>query len=209
RATAAKVSALLLLPVLGLALVWPRRGWPSLGQFFDGLTAFGVTAVGAFFAFRIAEPYAFLGPAVWGLRLNPQWLTDKAYQVQVSSGTIDVPFMIQWAGTPAYTFVVQNVVQWAMGRALGITCLVGLDVGPCVQRRRVRRAAFAPASVGLDLREYPGRRDAGNRALGRPAAAGAAGRGARQVPLRRVSAVRPRDARQANQARRRSRSEPV
>ena len=49
-ATASKVSALLLLPVLGLALVWPRRGWPSVGQFFDGVTAFGVTAVGAFFA---------------------------------------------------------------------------------------------------------------------------------------------------------------
>lgn len=128
-ATASKVSALLLLPVLGLALVWPRRGWPSVGQFFDGVTAFGVTAVGAFFAFRIAEPYAFLGPAVWGLRLNPQWLSDKAYQVQVSSGTVDVPFMIQWAGTPAYTFVIQNIVQWAMGPALGIACLVGLAVG--------------------------------------------------------------------------------
>src|ERR687886_251270 len=128
-AMASKISALLLLPVLGLALLWPRRGRPSLGQVFDGLTAFGVTAVAAFFAFRIAEPYAFLGPAVWGLRLNPQWVSDKAYQVQVSSGTVDVPFMIQWAGTPSMTFVLQNVVQWAMGPALGIACLVGLGVG--------------------------------------------------------------------------------
>jgi YYY domain-containing protein len=128
-AMASKVSALLLLPVLGLALIWPLRGRPSLGQFLDGLTAFGVTTVGAFFAFRIAEPYAFLGPAAWGLRLNPQWFSDKAYQIQVSSGTVDVPFMIQWSGTPAYAFVVQNVVEWAMGPALGITCLVGLAVG--------------------------------------------------------------------------------
>ncbi len=127
-AAASKVSALLLLPVLGLAFVWPRRGMPSVAQFFDGLTTFGVALVGAFFAFRVAEPYAFLGPAVWGLRLNPQWLTDKAYQVQVSSGVIDVPFMIQWAGTSPYTFVLQNIVQWAMGPALGITCLVGLVV---------------------------------------------------------------------------------
>jgi YYY domain-containing protein len=127
-ATASKVSALLLLPVLGLAFVWPRRGRPTVTQFFDGVTAFGVALVGAFFAFRLAEPYAFLGPAVWGLRLNPQWLTDKAYQVEVSSGTIDVPFMIQWAGTPAYTFALQNIVQWAMGPALGITCLIGLAV---------------------------------------------------------------------------------
>jgi YYY domain-containing protein len=127
-ATASKVSALLLLPVLGLVFVWPRIGRPTLTQFFDGVTAFGVALVGAFFAFRITEPYAFLGPAVWGLRLNPQWLTDKAYQVEVSSGTVDVPFMIQWAGTPAYTFVAQNIVQWAMGPALGITCFLGLLV---------------------------------------------------------------------------------
>src|SRR5207302_1429621 len=128
-AAASKISALLLLPVLGLTFVWPRRGPPTRIQFFDGVTAFGVALVGAFFAFRVAEPYAFLGPAPWALRLNPQWLSDKAYQVEVSSGTVDVPFMIQWAGTPAYTFVLQNIVQWAMGPALGIACLVGLAVG--------------------------------------------------------------------------------
>src|SRR5712691_3585790 len=125
-ATACKVSALTLLPVLGVAFVWPRRGRPTVSQFFDGVTAFGVALVGAFIAFRIAEPYAFAGPAVWSLRLNPQWLADKAYQVEVSSGTIDVPFMIQWAGTPAMTFVVQNVVQWAMGPALGLASLAGM-----------------------------------------------------------------------------------
>ncbi len=127
-AMASKVSALLLLPVLGLAFVWPRRGQPTTAQFLDAVTAFGVTLVGAFFTFRVTEPYAFVGPAVWGLRLNPQWFSDKLYQVQVSSGTIDVPFMIQWAGTGAYTFVLQNIVQWAMGPALGIACFVGLLV---------------------------------------------------------------------------------
>ena len=127
-AMASKISAVMLLPVLGLVFIWPRRGRPTSTQFIDGLTAFGVALVSAFFSFRLTEPYAFAGPAVWGLRLNPQWFTDKAYQVKVSSGVIDVPFMIQWAGTGAYTFVVQNVVQWAMGPALGITCFVGLAV---------------------------------------------------------------------------------
>jgi len=90
-ATASKVSALMLLPVLGLAFIWPRRGRPSMSQFFDGMTAVGVALVGAFFAFRVAEPYAFLGPAVWSLRPNPQWFADKNYWTQVSSGAIDVP----------------------------------------------------------------------------------------------------------------------
>ncbi len=127
-ATASKVSALLLLPVIGLVFVFPRRGRPTLLQFFDGVTAFGLTLVAAFFTFRVTEPYAFLGPAVWGLRLNPQWFADKAYQVEVSSGTVDVPFMIQWAGTSPYTFALQNIVQWAMGPALGVACVVGLVV---------------------------------------------------------------------------------
>jgi YYY domain-containing protein len=127
-ATACKISALTLLPVLGLAFIWPRRGRPTLARFFDGLTAFGVTLVGAFFAFRIAEPYAFVGPAAWSLRLNPQWFADKVYWAEISSGTIDVPYMIQWAGTSAYSFVLQNIVQWSMGPALGIASLAGLAV---------------------------------------------------------------------------------
>src|SRR5919198_1488510 len=124
-ATACKISALTLLPVLGLAFVWPRRGRPSPNEFFDGVTSFGVTLVGAFFAFRIAEPYAFVGPAVWSLRINPQWLQDKVYWAEISSGKIDVPYMIQWAGTPAMTFVLQRIIQWAMGPALGIASLLG------------------------------------------------------------------------------------
>src|SRR5207248_410267 len=78
-----------------------------------------------FFAFRIAEPYAFLGPAVWSLRLNPQWFSDKLYWAEVSSGTIDVPFMIVWANTSAYAFVLQAIAQWGMGPALGVAGLVG------------------------------------------------------------------------------------
>src|SRR5438105_5563247 len=127
-ATACKISALMLLPVLGLAFVWPRSGRPSMNQFFDGVTAFGVVLVGAFMAFRIAEPYAFLGPAVWSVRLNPQWISDKLYWAEVSSGTIDIPFMIVWANTSAYTFVVQAIVQWGMGPALGISGLVGTAI---------------------------------------------------------------------------------
>src|SRR6202022_4790032 len=116
---------LMLIPVLGLAFIWPRRGRPTTGQFFDGLTALGVALVAAFVTFRVAEPYAFVGPAVWSLRPNPQWFADKSYWLQVSSGTIDVPFMIQWASTPAITFALQNIVQWAMGPALGIASLAG------------------------------------------------------------------------------------
>src|SRR5436305_5231323 len=111
-AVASKVSAAILLPVLFVGFIWPRRGRPSLAHLLDASTAFGVAVVGAFVAFRIAEPYAFAGPALWNMRLNPAWLTDKAYQVRVSSGSVDVPFMIQWAGTSPYVFVLTAIVRW-------------------------------------------------------------------------------------------------
>ncbi|GAC1315655.1 MAG: hypothetical protein NVSMB2_07670 [Chloroflexota bacterium] len=157
--TACKISALTLIPVLGLAFIWPRRGRPSVAQVMDGATALGVALVGAFLAFRIAEPYAFVGPAAWSLRLNPQWFADKIYWAQISSGTIDVPYMIQWAGTPSYTFVLQNVVQWAMGPALGIASVTGLGVA-CWRlmrgRQQERDALLVIAWTVLNLLYFGG-----------------------------------------------------
>lgn len=158
-ATACKISALMLLPVLGLALIWPRAGRASMSQFFDGLTTFGVALVGAFFAFRMAEPYAFLGPVAWTVRLNPQWLADKLYWAAVSSGTVDVPFMIVWANTSAYTFVLQAIVQWGMGPALGMAGLVGTLIatwGVVRGRAREREAILLVAWTLLNLAYFGG-----------------------------------------------------
>jgi YYY domain-containing protein len=158
-ATACKVSAVILLPVLGLVFVWPRRGRPNRTQLLDGIAAFGVACVAVFFAFRIAEPYAFLGPAVWNIRLNPTWFSDKAYQIEVSSGTVDVPFMIQWAGTPAYTFALQSIVQWGMGPALGLAGLAGLALATWRLVRghqRERDALLVLLWTGLNLFYFGG-----------------------------------------------------
>src|SRR5579864_1545207 len=46
-AAASKISAVTLLPVIGVAFVWPRQGRPNRGQFLDGATAFAVTLLSA------------------------------------------------------------------------------------------------------------------------------------------------------------------
>ncbi len=127
-AAASKISALTLLPALFAAFLWPRSSRWSRDQLLDGLTLFGVAVLAAFAAFRVAEPYAFLGPGAWNVRLNLQWVADKAYWAEVSSGAVDVPYMIQWAGTPAYLFSIQALVQWGMGPALGVAALAGLGL---------------------------------------------------------------------------------
>jgi len=127
-ATASKISALILLPVVCLALLWPRDRRLSRDWLLDRLAGAGVVLLAAVLVFRVTEPYAFVGPTVWGMRPNVQWIADKAYFAEVSSGTIDVPYMIQWVGTSAYGFVLRAVVQWGMGPALGLTSLTGLAV---------------------------------------------------------------------------------
>jgi YYY domain-containing protein len=160
-AMASKVSALVLLPVLLLAFLWPRSGRLSRDGVLDGATTFAVALLAAFVAFRITEPYAFVGPAIWDVRLNAQWVADKAYFAQISSGTIDVPYMIQWAGTPAYAFVVQAIVQWGMGPGLGLAGFLGLAL--CCWRfirgfplAREREALLLLAWVLLNLVYFGG-----------------------------------------------------
>ena len=149
-ATACKISALMLLPVLGLAFVWPRRGRPSVSQFLDGVTAFGFALRRR--VLRVPHRRAVRLPRAGRveLRLNPQWFADKAYWTEVSSGTIDVPFMIQWAGTPAITFVAaERSSSGRMGPALGLASLVGPALVSLAAGARPRARARSAAGARL------------------------------------------------------------
>src|SRR5262249_48357263 len=92
-------------------------------------------------------------------RLNPQWFSDKLYWAEVSSGTIDVPFMIVWAGTSAYAFVLQSIAQWGMGPGLALTSFIGvLVVGWRMLRghAREREAVLVLAWTLLNLAYFGG-----------------------------------------------------
>ncbi len=127
-ATASKISAVALLGVLVVAFLWPRRPRWTREDVADGLVAGGVALLAALVTLRVAEPYAFMGPSPWSVRPNLQWVLDKAYWAQVSSGGVDVPYMIQWAGTTPFAFSIQAIVQWGMGPGLGVAAFVGLGV---------------------------------------------------------------------------------
>jgi YYY domain-containing protein len=80
----------------------------------------------AVLAFRVGQPYAFLGPNIWDFRLDPRWTTTLSYWRDVQSGIIDMPPSIQWAGRTPYVFILNNLMRWGMGPTLGLTCLAGL-----------------------------------------------------------------------------------
>jgi hypothetical protein len=114
-AVASKISAALLVAPLLLACLvpWPGRRRPS----FDArLSALFVAGLAGLVGYRVAEPYAFLsgGPLeLW--RPNPKFVSDMLGWVQISSGEREVPYMIQWADTPKYTFALASSQHRALG----------------------------------------------------------------------------------------------
>jgi YYY domain-containing protein len=135
-AIATKLSALPILAVVALPLVeqlrqhgpdayWRRtakRGLPVL----LGVALAVITAV---WTFRISQPYAFAGPSPFDFSLDSRWTLDVERWRVVQSGESDPPPSTQWANRTPLLFVVDNLVRWGMGPALGITALIALGLG--------------------------------------------------------------------------------
>jgi YYY domain-containing protein len=137
-AVASKLPALPIVAVVAMPLAEQMRlhGWRSIVHKDKArpgsLAAVSGTLIAVFFtalAFRIAEPYAFLGPHIWNLRLDPRWTNDMRHWRELGQGVGDWPPGIQWANRAPIFFVLKNLVVWGMGIPLGITALVGLALG--------------------------------------------------------------------------------
>ncbi len=152
-ATASKLTAVSLMPVVGLAAVvraWPafepalrdlwRPGSPpseaapeaaqprrSFGRALAGLV-FAVFV--AFLVFRIGQPYAFESPgwgdlAFWNIDLNPRFVEDQQSQQNLLSGSGSFPPSVQWIGKSPWLWPMQQMVVWGMGPAFGIAAWLG------------------------------------------------------------------------------------
>jgi YYY domain-containing protein len=76
--------------------------------------------------FRVAQPYAFAGPHPWSLRLDSRWTDTLTYWREVQGGFGDTPPGIQWADRTPLMYMLENLVQWGMGPALGGVALISL-----------------------------------------------------------------------------------
>lgn len=70
-------------------------------------------------AFRVFQPYAFVG-----MGLNPAWVANIRDLQAQSSGDADVPFALQWARR-SHLFSFKNLTQWGFGLPLGILAWAG------------------------------------------------------------------------------------
>ncbi|HEX5502943.1 MAG TPA: DUF2298 domain-containing protein [Thermomicrobiales bacterium] len=133
-AVATKGTALIVAFALlaALALAAARRGpdWRDVVPRFLGL---GVgTALAAFVAFFLFEPYAVLDPR--------SYLRDLGEQSAIISGRYDVPYTRQYVGTLPLVYQAKNLLGWDLGPLLGALALIGLGVAVWRVFRR-RRAA--------------------------------------------------------------------
>lgn len=132
-AGASKPNALICIAFLALpALELIRQsGWQALiptprERVYPAIAAGVVGGLAAFWTFRIAQPYAFAGPHWWDVGLNQQWLDDLSYWRAVQTGLVDMKPSIQWVDRTPVLYILQNLVLWGMGIALGATAMIGL-----------------------------------------------------------------------------------
>lgn len=121
-----------ILPVVGLLIV--AVGLRVLPPFFtratfserdraltQGLAGLVLAGSLTILTFRLLNPYAFLGPGVFGISPNRAFIDDIATAQRLVSGEAESPPNYQWIGRVDYLFPWQNMVLWGMGIALGLS----------------------------------------------------------------------------------------
>jgi len=99
--------------VVAVLLRWYRRR--------DTLSAIVTllsTALVTILAFLIAEPYAFLD--------MPDFVQQVSDQGSLARGTLDLPYVRQFAGTLPFIYEGQNILLWGLGLMLGLAAFAGL-----------------------------------------------------------------------------------
>jgi YYY domain-containing protein len=126
-AIASRINLAFLVGLLGLATIvqllpiLDRHLAPGVRERMLARHILGVViaAVATIVVFRLTNPYAFMGPGVFGLSLNPRWLQDLATAQTLVRGDADSPPNFQWVARTPYLFPFQNMVLWGMGIAFG------------------------------------------------------------------------------------------
>src|SRR3712207_4326613 len=131
---ATKLSAAMMLPIVGLAALVPAPNGERRALL-DRVIWLLMCGAVALVVYRVAEPYSFDASTPLGFRPNVQRFTDLDRWVKISSGEIEVPFMIQWANTPNPRFALTSLVTWGFGPAAGLSALAGLALALFELRR--------------------------------------------------------------------------
>ncbi len=127
-AVASKISAVPIAGVLVLAAGARFIQTPAeerQGAALHTVAYLGAAAVLSLVVFRIFQPYAFSGPSIFGIGLNPKWLANMAEIRNQQGGNTDAPYALQWANRTPILFSLKNMLLWGMGLPLGVLAWLG------------------------------------------------------------------------------------
>lgn len=132
------------------ALIGVREGalsdsWARRGAWLAHLGAFGGFAV---LTFRVFQPYAFAEASLWDWRLAPAFTGALAQQQAIQSGTLDWPPGIQWAGTTAWLYPLEQIVRWGAGPTFGLAALAASSLAVVVWWRSRGHVLALPLAWG-------------------------------------------------------------
>jgi YYY domain-containing protein len=131
---ASKISVYPLAGLLALAagarllLAWRQPGTDRSLAFERAAVRLTLGGLAAFLAFRVGDPYAFLGPGFFGISPSPRWLANITEARDWVNGVRDAPFAYQWVDRTALLFPLQNMLLWGLGLPLGLAAWTGLAV---------------------------------------------------------------------------------
>ena len=84
-----------------------------------------LAGLGAFLAFRIFNPYTFIGPGFFDILPNDRWFDNLRSGSMGVSGLQDFPPNWQWLSRAAYFYPLKDMVLWAMGPPLALLAWTG------------------------------------------------------------------------------------
>ena len=137
-AVAAKLSAapvVLLLPAAHLLRELGRDRDRRTDAVLPVLVVLAAAALVFGLGFRVLQPYAFAGPGLLDLGLNPRWANAIDGLRSLTSPDADWPPAMQWARRSAL-YSGRNMVLWGFGLPLGALAFAGAVAGARVAARR-------------------------------------------------------------------------
>ncbi len=150
---ASRINMLPMLGLLPLAVLVRLQGEKRLLQWrtwllSEGLMILGALALGLL-VFRVAQPYAFVGPTITDFSINPRWLNEIQSVSDLSRLPTDSwPPSVEWFGRIKYLYPWWNMSMWGMGLVAGITVTLALLAALIAQLWRRR---FSPQLSVLSL----------------------------------------------------------
>ncbi len=99
--------------VVAMILRWSRQR-----DFFAAVTTLLSIALVTIITFLIVEPYALLDMS--------NFIQQVSDQGSLARGTLDLPYVRQFAGTIPFVYEAQNMLLWGLGLMLGLAAFAGL-----------------------------------------------------------------------------------